>query len=102
MAEKKPSGFVIFLLEMALPMILQYGKLAAVNALQTAADTNPKAKEMIRLAIVSIYPVIDTVLEDAAFRSKTKVDDKVVTDLKGLCEDLAAANTWELQNLDGD
>lgn len=87
---------------MALPMILQYGKIAAVTALQKAIDESEKHKEMIRLALVSVYPVIDTVLEDAAFRSKTKVDDKVVTDLKGLCEDLSAANGWELQNLDED
>lgn len=100
MKEKKPSGFQMFLLELALPMILNYGKDAAVQALQKAIDEGEKQKEMIRLASVSLYPVVDTVLEDAALRSKTKVDDKTVAQLKQIIEEIAENNEWDLPNLD--
>lgn len=99
---KNPSGFQLFLLELALPMILNYGKSAAVEALQKAIDEGEKQKEMIRLGMTSLYPVVDTVLEDAALKSKTKVDDKVVTELKEIIEETSANNGWELPNLDED
>lgn len=103
---KKPSGFQMFLLELALPLLLKYGKDSAQASLQNEIDSDTSEdghkKNMIKLAFTSVYPVIDTVLEDTALKSKTKVDDKVVADLKSLCEDLADANGWELPNLDDD
>lgn len=97
---KSPSGFQMFLLELALPMILNYGKQAAVTALQKSIDESEKNKEMIRLAATSLYPVVDTVLEDAALKSRTKVDDKTVNELKEIIEQVAFDNEWDLPNLD--
>lgn len=97
---KSPSGFQMFLLELALPMILNYGKTSAVTALQKAIDESENNKEMIKLAATSLYPVVDTVLEDTALKSRTKVDDKVVTELKEIIETIAFDNEWELPNLD--
>lgn len=100
--EKKPNGFQIFLGEMLLPMFLQYGKEGAKTAIQNAIDEDEdqSTAEMIRLANISLYPVVDTVLENYAARTKTKIDDKTVGQMKQLQEELASDGGYDLPDLD--
>lgn len=99
---KKPSGFSLFLLELVLPAFLRYGKDATKVELQKAYNESEKGKTLITTAITAAYPAIDVYLETAASGSKTQIDDKAVAELKALCEEFAADNGFELQNLDND
>ena len=101
-SKKFPSGISVFLLEMILPAFLRYGRDAAKEALQNAHDESEEGKQMIQTATVAVYPVIDTYIESAVTKTKTHIDDKTVAELKGLCEELAADNGFELPNLDND
>lgn len=102
--EKKPSGFQIFLGEMLVPMFLQYGKEGAKTAIQNAIaeDTDGSTGDLVKTANVSLYPVTDTVLENWAAKSKTKLDDKAIGQMKQLQEELAEEGGYELPNLDED
>lgn len=101
---KAPNGFQIFLGEMLIPMFLLYGKSGAKSAIQKAIaeDDDTSTADMIKLANTSLYPVVDTVLENHAMKTKTKIDDKTVAELKSLQEELASDGGYELPNLDDD
>lgn len=101
---KNPSGFQIFLGEMLLPMFLQYGKEGAKTAIQKAIDEDldGSTSDLVKTANVALYPVTDTVLENWAVKSKTKIDDKTVAQLKQLQEELAEDGGYELPNIDED
>src|SRR5688572_27391224 len=101
---KSPSGFQIFLGEMLLPMFLQYGKEGAKTAIQKAIaeDTDGSTGDLVKTANVALYPVTDTVLENWAEKTKTKIDDKTVAQLKELQEELAFDGSYELPNIDND
>lgn len=51
---------------------------------------------------VTLYVPIDTELEKLTQQSKNKIDDAVVGALKGAIEAVAAADGFELPNLDND
>lgn len=94
----------LFLGEMVLPMFLKYGKDEAKLAIQKAIDEDEDGStaEMVKTANVSLYPVIDTVIENHAAKTKTKIDDKTVAELKALQEELAEDGGYELPNIDED
>jgi hypothetical protein len=102
MADKQPSGFQMFLGEMLLPMFLQYGKTGAKTAIQKAIaeDTDTSTADLVKTANVALYPVTDTVFENWAAKSKTKIDDKAVGEIKELQEELADEGGYTLPNLD--
>lgn len=99
---KQPSGFQLFLGEMLLPMFLQYGKEGAKTAIQKAIaeDTDSSTSDLVKTANVALYPVTDTVFENWATKSKTKIDDKAVAEVKELQEELADEGGYQLPNLD--
>lgn len=103
-ASKEPSKIQLFLMDMLLPMFLTYGRTGAKDAIDKAIaeDLDGSTADLVKTANVSLYPVTDTVLENWAEKSKTKVDDKFIADLKGLQEDLAKDGGYELPNLDTD
>lgn len=94
----------LFLGEMILPMFLKYGKEETKAALQKAMDEDEDGSTavMIKTANVSLYPAVDTVIENYAAKTKTKIDDKAVDELKALQEELAVEGGYELPNLDND
>lgn len=102
--EKKPSGFQTFLAEMLLPMFLQYGKEGAKSAIQKAIaeDIDGSTSDLVKTANVALYPVTDTVFENFAAKSKTKIDDKAIAQIKQLQEELAEEGGYELPNIDED
>lgn len=104
MANKKPSAIHNFLAEMLFPMFLLYGKQGSKTAIQKAiaADEDGSTANMVKLANISLYPVVDTILENWAAKTKTPLDDKTVDELKELQEELAAEGGYELPNLDDD
>lgn len=101
---KTPSGFQIFLGEMLLPMFLQYGKEGSKVAIQKSIDDDEDGStgDLVKTANVALYPVTDTVLENWAAKTKTKIDDKTVQELKELQEELAYDGGYELPNIDED
>ena len=101
---KKPSGFQMFLANLVLPMFLEYGKEGAKTAISgaIAADTSEDqhVANLVKTANVSLYPVMDTVIEDWATKTKTQIDDKAVDEIKELQEELAKEGGYTLPNLD--
>lgn len=86
-----------WLVKLGLPFIEKQGKAAFVNLLQDMHDAHPTEYKQ---ALVGLYPVIDVQLEDYVKSTPSKVDDRVVADLKAALEESAAANSITLPNLD--
>lgn len=61
-----------------------------------------KSEEAAKLAVVELYPLVDTLLEDLVAKTETKVDDATVDGIMEALEEYAALNGFELQNLDED
>lgn len=96
---KQPSAIAEFFINMALPYFLQIGGTAFSALLQKAYTDN---SELIKTMVISLYPFVDVYLERAAEKSKTKIDDKIVTEFKTAIETFAEENSIELPNLDND
>lgn len=94
----------LFLGEIVLPLFLEYGKEGAKTAITKAIaeDEDDSTATMVKTANISLYPVMDTVIENYAAKTKTPLDDKAVKEIKELQEELAIEGGYELPNIDDD
>lgn len=83
----------------AISILESAGTEEVLKAMQNWHDKKPGIIDRI---VQESYPVIDVEIENYVKETKSKVDDRVVKDLKELCETFAENNDLELQNLDKD
>jgi len=62
-------------------------------------EKNPQSG---KVAIVSLYPIIDVEIEPIIEKTETELDDAVVDAIKEAMEKVAEENGFELPNLDED
>lgn len=69
---------------------------------QSLIKFNQTHPVMCKQLVASLYIFVDTSLEDLADKTDTKYDDNGVDEVKKELEEFAAANGFELTNLDAD
>lgn len=80
-----------------LQIIIFAGKPALLSVFRNWYESKPVDAKW---AIATLYPSIDTKLQEWAAKTETTLDDSVVSKAKEVCEELAVEWNMDLSNVD--
>ncbi len=86
-------------LQAALSIVESKGKLELIKAGNQWYDKHPDTVESV---LTIVYPVIDVEIENHVKETSSPIDDRVIKDLKEVCEAIAEHGGFDLPNVDAD